>query len=295
METKGAIGIAKASFSFLSSLGPEQQVENNLSNVFDAEADLQMPGGALDETLKEKSFNSGLKSKDVFLRSDLFKQLTSKYYSTVEAIKNSDFKSFILNRPIYTSAAAFIGLFIIGTSLGMLTQRKTSENNNISTSEFANQKNLKTNKNILNETLNNKKTLDVDISLPINAPSPSDQQIQFLIEAWLMGKSNILNGFESEILISVARPSLFNRVIEQRKKDKLLDQRQIIEANITSIKIVQRSVNRIAADVELDYQDKRISSSGNVLSETVIPSLKVKYILGKNKNNWQVVDYISSN
>jgi len=84
-------------------------------------------------------------------------------------------------------------------------------------------------------------------------------------------------------------------IIEQRKKDKLLGQRQIIDAKITSIKIVQRSKNRIAADVDLNYKDKMISSSGEILSETVIPSLKVKYIIGKNKNNWQVVDYISGN
>ena len=104
-----------------------------------------------------------------------------------------------------------------------------------------------------------------------------------------------MNGLESEILISVARPSLFNRVINQRRKDDLLGQKQIIDANITSIKIVQRSKNRIAADVDLNYKDKRIRSSGEILSETVIPSLTVKYILGKNKNNWQVVDYISGN
>jgi hypothetical protein len=111
----------------------------------------------------------------------------------------------------------------------------------------------------------------------------------------LEGKADILNGLESQILSSVARTSLFNRVIEQRKKDKLLGQRQIIHANINSINIVERSDKRIAADVELNYQDKRISSSGEILSETVIPSLKVKYIIGKNKKNWLLVDYISGN
>ena len=104
-----------------------------------------------------------------------------------------------------------------------------------------------------------------------------------------------MNGLESENLISVARPSLFNRVLDQRKKDNLLGQIQTIDANITSIKIVQRSNNRVAADVELNYQDKRINSSGEILSETVIPFLRVKYIIGKNKNIWQVVDYISGN
>ena len=34
LETKGALGIAKAGFSFLSSLAPEQQIENNSSNTF---------------------------------------------------------------------------------------------------------------------------------------------------------------------------------------------------------------------------------------------------------------------
>ena len=108
-------------------------------------------------------------------------------------------------------------------------------------------------------------------------------------------KADILNGLDSKILISVAKPSLFNRLIDQRNKDNLLGQKVIIDANINSINIVQRSQNRIAADVELNYKDKRISSSGEILSETVIPSLKVKYIIGKNKNNWQVVDYISGN
>ena len=93
----------------------------------------------------------------------------------------------------------------------------------------------------------------------------------------------------------MARPSLFKRVIDQRKKDNLLDQIQIIDASVTSFKIVERSKNRIAADVDLNYKDKMVSSSGEILSETVIPSLKVKYIIGKNKNIWQVVDYISGN
>ena len=109
------------------------------------------------------------------------------------------------------------------------------------------------------------------------------------------GKADILNGLESQLITSVSRASLFNRVVEQRKKDKLLGQRQVIDTSITSINIVQKSDRRIAADVELNYQDKRISSSGEILSETVIPSLKVKYIIGKNKKNWLLVDYISGN
>ena len=298
LEAKGALGIAKAGFSFLSSLAPEQRIENNSSRNFEEHADLPMPGGALDENLKERSFKSILDTKEFFLRSNLVKKIISKYYSTFELIKNSDFKSFILKRPIYTSSLAFIGLFILGISLGSLTQRKPSQNNNInniSKSEFTKPEDIKKRDNASSKIENNKEKLDFNKLIPLTSLDPSNQEIQSLVEAWLEGKADILNGLESQFLSSVARASLFNRVVEQRKKDKLLGQRQVIDTNITSINIVQKSERRIAADVELNYQDKMISSSGEILSETVIPSLKVKYIIGKNKKNWLIVDYISGN
>jgi len=298
LESKGAFGIAKAGFSFLSSLGPDQQIENNAQNNTEADADLPMPGGSLDEILKDNAFKSRLIDKKSFLKSELVKKIILKYHSLFETIKNSSFKSFILNRPIYTSSIAFVSLFIIGTSLGILTQRKPTKNknlNNISSSELVKQENIKTNINGLIEIPNKKQRLDINKITPLNTITPSDQEIQFLIESWLKGKADILNGIESQSLILVARPSLFNRVVEERKKDNLLGQNQKINANITSINIVQRTKNRIEVDVELNYKDKRISSSGEILSETVIPSLKVKYILGRNKNIWQVVDYISGN
>ena len=298
LESKGALGIAKAGFSFLSSLAPEQRIENNSSRNFEEHADLPMPGGALDENIKERSFKSILDTKEFFLRSDFVKKIISKYYSTFELIKNSDFKSFILKRPIYTSSLAFIGLFILGISLGSLTQRKPSQNNNInniSKSEFTKPEDIKKIDNASSKIENIKEKLDFNKLIPLTSLDPSNQEIQSLVEAWLEGKAEILNGLESQFLASVARASLFNRVVEQRKKDKLLGQRQVIDASITSINIVQKSDRRIAADVVLKYQDKMISSSGEILSETVIPSLKVKYIIGKNKKNWLIVDYISGN
>ncbi len=297
LETKGALGIAKAGFSFFSSLAPEQQIENNSFKDPELEADLPMPGGALEENLKENSFNSRLKSKEAFLKSNLVKKIISKYFFAFESIKNSDFKTFILKQPIYTSALAFIALFIIGTSLGILSQRKQSNNKNLNDnllSEVVKPKDIKTN-NVSGKVSNDKKRLDISKLIPLTSATPSEKEIKFLIKSWLNAKADVLNGLENEILYSVARRSLFNRVIDQRKKDNLLGQTQIIDAKITSINIVQRSENRIAADVKLNYQDKTISSSGEILSETVIPSLKVKYIIGKNKNNWQVVDYISGN
>jgi len=298
LETKGALGIAKAGFSFLSSLGPEQQVENNSLNKIESEADLAMPGGTLDDILKEKSFNSRIIGKQGLLNSNLVQKIISKYYLASEKLKKSDFKSFILKRPIYTSSIAFIGLFIIGTSLGIISQRKLTKNknlDNISSSELVKSDDSQIKVNESSETLKKKESFELKKILPLNSIEPSEQEIQFLVEAWLKGKADVLNGLKSDILSTVSRPSLFQRVIDQRKKDAFLGQRQIIKTNISSMNIVQRSKNRIAIDVNLNYKDKLISSSGEILSETVIPSLKVKYIIGKNKNNWQIVDYISGN
>ena len=176
-----------------------------------------------------------------------------------------------------------------------LSNEQNNNINNISKSEFTKPEDIKKRDNASIKIENNKEKLDFNKLIPLTSSDPSNQEIQSLVEAWLEGKADILNGLESQFLPSVARATLFNRVVEQRKKDKLLGQRQVIDTSITSINIVQKSDRRIAADVELNYQDKMISSSGEILSETVIPSLKVKYIIGKNKKNWLIVDYISGN
>ncbi len=298
LETKSALGIAKAGFSFLSSLAPDQEIENNSSKNLEEEADLPMPGGAVDDILKEKSFTSRLQSKEAFLRSDLVKNIISKYHLTFELIKKSGFKSFILKRPIYTSALAFIGLFVLGTSLGILTQRKASDNNdlnNSSTPEVVKIEDGKIRDNTSNNIVNDKERLNTNQLIPLTSSSPTDQEIKFLIESWLRGKADILKGLESDILSSVASPTLYNIEIERRNKYNALGQNIVIDARITSIEIVKKTNKRIEADVEMKYQDKKISSSGDIIETSFYPSLKVKYIIGKNKNNWQLVDYISGN
>ena len=80
---------------------------------------------------------------------------------------------------------------------------------------------------------NNKEKLDLKKSIPLTSLDPSNQEIKSLVESWLEGKADILNGSESQFLSSVARASLFNRVIEQRKKDKLLGQRPVSYTHLT--------------------------------------------------------------
>ncbi len=91
----------------------------------------------------------------------------------------------------------------------------------------------------------------------------------------------------------VAREVLVNRVQKERNKDALRKERQLIEASIGSIEVVSQTPKRIEVKVKLKYLDKRIKSSGEIISETSIPTLNVTYVLGREKDLWQLVDYIS--
>ena len=107
------------------------------------------------------------------------------------------------------------------------------------------------------------------------------------------GKAKILSGSNSKELPIVARPSLVKRVQLERSKDLAKKESQRIETTITSFKLVSQTPKRIEAKVKLSYSDQRIKSSGEIVSETSVPSLKVTYILGREKDLWQLVDYIS--
>ena len=91
----------------------------------------------------------------------------------------------------------------------------------------------------------------------------------------------------------MARDSLAKRVREERAKDLAVGELQRINAQIISIKIISQTPKRIEAKAILKYKEKRINSLGQTSSETSIPNLPVTYILGREKDIWQLVDYIS--
>jgi len=113
------------------------------------------------------------------------------------------------------------------------------------------------------------------------------------LERWLSEKAKVLSGSESEDFAIFARKRLANRVFKEREKDKSLGEKQIIVTSITSLEIQSRTNKRIAVKAVLRYKDQRFNSKGEKVSETIIPSLGVQYILGREKNIWQLVDYIS--
>ena len=124
-----------------------------------------------------------------------------------------------------------------------------------------------------------------------NEPSPA--QIQSLLQAWLDGKAKVLSGGISFNLPVVAREPLLKRVLAERDKDDAQGQTQMIDATITSLEIVEQTLKRIEVKALITYNDQRISNSGETISITSIPSLGVTYILGREKNLWQLVAYRS--
>ena len=121
----------------------------------------------------------------------------------------------------------------------------------------------------------------------------SEKEIKRLIQFWLNGKAKVLAGKESKELPIVARSALVKRVQAERSKDIKRKESQRINSSIDSFQLVSQTPKRIEVKVKLSYNDKRIKSTGEIVSETSIPSLKVTYILGREKDLWQLVEYIS--
>jgi len=51
--------------------------------------------------------------------------------------------------------------------------------------------------------------------------------------------------------------------------------------------------SRIVVLVELNYLERIVKSSGELVNETILNPLKVKYILGFVDKSWKLVDFIS--
>ena len=291
LESKVGLGLARAGFSLFSSLNVEKEQSSQTFVHDDNDTDLAIPGGIREHDLDvnypsspskdiEPSYNV-LSLKD-FISSDKFR-----------IFKNNilEIKDKFSGNPIIISASVFAALFFVGTVFGLLSIRKPSqvlESYETPTNEAP--------KNIEDKGFGTKKSIESNLSRnikPLTNEAPSDDQIRQLINSWLNEKSKILGGDESNVLPLVARKPLLERVLDERNKDSKAGERQVIRAEIINLNVEEKTKNRIAVNVDLNYKDKRINLSGKVVSETIIPSLKVKYVLGRQNNVWKIVDYIS--
>ena len=129
--------------------------------------------------------------------------------------------------------------------------------------------------------------------IEITKSSPSLEEIRNLINSWLLVKSNYLAG-KSEINLSkIVSDGLINRTIEERKKDIKKGIYKQINSQIQKIDLESQTSSRIVVLVELSYLERILKNSGDLINETSLSPLKVKYIIGFSNKSWKLVDFVS--
>ena len=278
---------------------------------------LPWPGGVKekDETQSNQDKNSEeevQKNKSLDLYKYSIEKIAEFKFSLGELLKNKG----ILNRsPVYTFFYAFLILFAIGLSAGLLRNRFINPfKNNISidiplqitdkNKEYIDEKITQENKKISQE---NKKTPSnptefagstqtENISLPvveITKASPSIKEIKYLIDTWLSNKSNYMAGKAEINLSGIVKNGLIKRTIEERQKDIKKGVLKEISSEIQEIVLKSQTSSRIVVVAELKYREKIFKNSGELVNETSLNPLKVKYILGFSDKSWKLADFVS--
>ena len=128
----------------------------------------------------------------------------------------------------------------------------------------------------------------------IRTASPSLEQIEYLINTWLVNKSKYLGGMSEFNLSEIVQNDLINRLTKERQLDIQKGIYKNINTNIENIVLLTQTASRISVSVDLKYTEKILKTDGEFINETTFtPFLKVKYILGFSNNSWKLVDYIS--
>jgi hypothetical protein len=129
-------------------------------------------------------------------------------------------------------------------------------------------------------------------SFPLTAPEPSDTQLQELLEAWLAAKAAVLAGDNAPLPLSdLARSSQVQLLQRQEQTLRTAGATELVKAKVESFTVSERSPNRIAAQVNLQYSDERRSSSGAVLNQTPSTSLTNTYVFARDGDRWLLAAY----
>mgnify|MGYP001158727201 CR=1 FL=1 len=295
IERKGALGFGRSSFSFFKSSPSSEELEISNSN------------GSFEEYMSSNTEGTGEELDelpDLESKALRVSELISRYREALLKLKipsfnNSNEYPRLFLRKSFVSIATVVFLFLLGTSISFFLIKTEADQEKIedSNSETTILKKDKLQTTLSEEIVETEKPYIEDIKLfvPLTDENPSKDQIKILIESWLKGKADILSGVENKDLKIVARPLLVKIVQDQRVKDKGIGEREIILAKINSLEIEEQTKKRISVIVEISYRDKRLNASDEIISETIIPSLKLRYILGREKKLWQLVDFSSGN
>ncbi len=282
-ENLGALGIAKRGFSLLSPIGNDRKED--------------LYNGQIDE-FEENEDDSSIDILESNDPSNEFRFI-NRFYEFLESIKSvyySQFTSFIRNK---NNKLILLSLLFLFSGLALFNYSKSYQGRKILIEKSTDRELDNVSKKLESSSQEESENIlpqenDINIE-PLLIANPNDEQLENLLQNWLIGKSSILSGKDVDFLNIIARESLVKRVEKEFLKDQEIGQSQIINAKINMLDILDRTSKRIAARATISYQDKRVDKSGKIISETSIPSLKVTYIIGREKDLWQLVDYISGN
>ncbi len=270
---------------------------------------LPLPGGIKKEyeklEIEEDKFNEDIfKNKPIEFYRYLFEKFAELKFSLGEFLKDQDF----IDRSSYlVYLYAFLILFVFGIGIGFI--RNNSKNamqdkivldkplvavdENQKNNEKVSTGNKKESSNVQNSSIKSSSANKTSQVKEVNKPSPSIEDIRNLINVWLLSKSNYLAG-KSEINISkIVSNGLIDRTIEERKNDIKKGIFKEINSQIRKIDLESQTSSRIVVLVELNYLEKIIKNSGELVNETSLNPLKVKYILGFSNKSWKLVDFVS--
>ena len=125
--------------------------------------------------------------------------------------------------------------------------------------------------------------------LPLQAPEPSEAQLQRLLEAWFQAKAAVLAGQAPALPPSqLAVASLVAALDQDRQADLDRGETLTVSAKVTSLEIGSRSPERIEAKVTLRYGDLRRSQAGKLLEETPESERQNTYVFGRNQKVWKL-------
>ena len=223
------------------------------------------------------------------------------------------FGEFLENRGIFKSSSfliyfyAFLILFALGIGAGFLRNnfKKPFQNNNVLDNSLGVSDEIKKfeEKDIIQENEKNSSIANKEILIEqnknilqineITSASPSIEEIKDLINTWLINKGSYLEGKSELNLSKIVRDGLIKRTIEQRQNDIKEGRYKKIESKLIEIVLRSQTSSRIVVLAELDYSERVLKNSGELVNETSFSPLKVRYILGFSNKSWKLVDYVS--
>ena len=90
----------------------------------------------------------------------------------------------------------------------------------------------------------------------------------------------------------VARQRLVDRVVEERSADQAIGVSKTIGASVTALELVSRTPQRIEIKAQIAYADKTLDRSGALVEQTAPTTFTVRYILGRDGDQWKLHEYI---